>query len=85
VILQLTLVLPLLVASAGDCYLVTNDEIDEIPCDFSAASTDALRYSAEDDPEAKAKRAEEAQRDANRQRGPKYRAFRRGSRGDRGR
>lgn len=56
--LALTLILPLLVASAGDCYLVTNDEIEAIPCDFSAAATDALRYAAEDAEAAKPRKPE---------------------------
>jgi hypothetical protein len=35
------------------CYLVTNDGIAEIPCDFRAAATDALRYASIDSPEAR--------------------------------
>jgi hypothetical protein len=82
----LTVIMPLLVASAGECYLVTSDGISEIPCDFSAAATDALRYAAEETAEAKARRARQQQRDAAApargrfgtfQRGPNRGGFRR--------
>jgi len=47
--LTLALTLPLLLASAGEeCYFVTNEEIEAIPCNFDAAVTDALRYADED-------------------------------------
>ena len=59
---MLTLVLTLLVASPGGCYLVTNARIHEIPCDFKASATDALRYAAEDAGEARSKRPEPQQR-----------------------
>jgi hypothetical protein len=59
----LTLILHLAVASAGDCYLVTAEEIRPIPCDFSAPVTDALRYAAEDTPEARARMSRQEQRD----------------------
>jgi hypothetical protein len=45
----LTRLIPLLIAaSTRDCYLVTRDRIEIIPCNFDAAVTDALRYAAED-------------------------------------
>jgi hypothetical protein len=65
VMLALAIVMPLLVASATDCYLVTGDGITRIPCDFRAATTDALRYAARDAPDARARRAEQQKRDAN--------------------
>jgi hypothetical protein len=58
------LLVALALAAADDCYLVTSVGIDEIACDFSASTTDALRYGAEDSPEARKKRAEQQQRDA---------------------
>lgn len=76
--LTLTLIARLLVASSPDCYLVTSDEIRAIPCDFSAAATDALRYAADDAPEARARRARQQERDAvGPRRGPRSRTFRR--------
>jgi hypothetical protein len=58
------LLLALSLAAADGCYLVTSVGIDEVPCDFSASATDALRYAAEDSPEAQRKRAEQQLRDA---------------------
>ena len=60
--LSLTLILPLLLASAGECHLVTNEKIELIPCDFSAATTDALRYAAEDADSARPRLPEPRQR-----------------------
>jgi hypothetical protein len=45
------------------CYLVTNDGIEQIPCDFRAAATDALRYASIDSPEAR-QRAERRRQQA---------------------
>jgi hypothetical protein len=76
----LTLILPLLVASPGGCYLVTSEGIDPIPCDFSAAATDALRYAAEDAEAARAERDRQRRREeAALRRGPRASAFGRGS------
>lgn len=80
-ILTVALLARLLVASAGECYLVTADGIYDIPCDFSAATTDALRYGAEDSPAATARRAEQQERDTlERRRGPRGSAFPRSAR-----
>lgn len=57
--LALTLtVVRLLVSSAGECYLVTSEKIEVIPCVFSAEATDALRYAAEDAEAAKPRKPE---------------------------
>jgi hypothetical protein len=47
-----------ILASPGECYLVTSARIEPIPCKFDAASTDALRYAA---------REEDRKREASRQ------------------
>jgi hypothetical protein len=76
----LALISALLVASPGECYLVTSEGIDSIPCDFSAAATDALRYAAEDAEAARAERDGQRRRaEAARPRGPRATAFGRGS------
>jgi hypothetical protein len=72
------LVAGMLFAASDDCYLVTNDRIDHIACDFRASVTDALRYAAADTPEARARRARERQLAVARtQRAPPPHAFRR--------
>lgn len=76
----LTLILPLLVAAEGECYLVTSEGIDPIPCDFSAAATDALRYAAEDTEAARAARDRQQRREeAALRRGSRSSPFGRGS------
>ena len=45
----LPLLVPILLASVGDCYLVTNTRSEAIPCNFSASVTDALRYHAKEE------------------------------------
>lgn len=52
----------MLFGTADDCYLVTNERIERIQCDFRASVTDALRYAAADTPEARARRAQARQR-----------------------
>lgn len=55
----LPLLAPLLMASGGDCYLITRDRIALIPCDFKAAATDSLRYAARDEERARPSRPEQ--------------------------
>lgn len=63
--LTLALILPLLLASAAEkeCFFVTNEGIEKIPCNFDAGVTDALRYADEDaHAEARQRRREELAR-----------------------
>lgn len=77
----LAVIARLVAASPAGCYLVTSEGISTIPCEFSAAATDTLRYAADDSPEARAKRAAPRSREpVPPWRPPDARAFGRGRR-----